>query len=207
MRTHAELSHIFPNQTALEILLFFLFHPKERIHLARIVHATDKALIQVQRALKRLVEIGLVLKHTRIGKAYYQANPSHIAYEEVQRLALKAKMLNPLFKKEFSNLEKKINYGFIYGSVAKGTNTETSDIDVFIVGNIRYENLGSFFYNIGCQLVREVNPIIFSKEQIKAEIQNQNSFIKDVLNGPKIWLFGNKYEFEQISKEWLSHKP
>jgi len=204
MQTRLQLAHVFPNQTMIDVLVFFFFHPVEKVQLAHIVQATNKALIQVQRTLKRLIDIGLVLKGSKTGKTYYQANPSHIAYEDLQHLALKAKILSSDRENELLKLTKKFEYGFIYGSVAHGTNTEMSDIDVFLVGNSSFNHLGSFFFDLGRELMREVNPIIFSEKQIKAEIKEQNSFIKGVLKGPKIWLFGNKNEFENVSKKWLS---
>jgi len=64
--TKLQIEKIFPNKTFADVLLFFVLHPQEEAILARIVRATDKALIQVQRALKRLVTSGLIRKSSQL---------------------------------------------------------------------------------------------------------------------------------------------
>jgi predicted nucleotidyltransferase len=200
MHNNLALARVFPNQTMIEVLIYFLFHPQKKAPLSHIVHGTKKALIQVQRAIKRLVETGLILKITTPKKTYYQANEAHVAYEDLQRLALRSKILSPTFKEELQQIEKKVTYGFIYGSFAKGSHHAMSDLDIFLVGDMSHYDLGTFFFNLGRELVCEVNITIFAQKQLREGIKDQNPFLNDVLKGPKIWLFGNKYEFERLFK-------
>jgi predicted nucleotidyltransferase len=123
-----------------------------------------------------------------------------VAYEDLQRVALRSKILSPAFKKELQQVEKKVTYGFIYGSFAKGSAHAMSDLDIFLVGDMTHYDLGSFFFNLGRELVCEVNVTIFSLNQLREGMKNEGSFLSNVLNGPKIWLFGNKHEFERLLK-------
>ena len=200
MSSNLALSRVFPHQTMIEVLVFFLFHPQKKVPLSHIVQGTKKALIQVQRTMKRLVETGLILKITTLKKTYYQANEDHVAYGELQRLALVSKILSPTYKRELEHVEKKVTYGFIYGSFAKGSNHAMSDLDIFLVGDTSHYDLGTFFFNLGRELVCEVNVAIFSPKQIQKGLKEESSFFVDVLQGPKIWLFGNKNEFERLFK-------
>ena len=199
------LSHFFTNQTLIDVFLFFVLHPQEEAYLAQIVSSTDRLLIQVQRTLKRLVDTGLILKAIRQGKTYYRADVKHIAYKDIKHLVLKAKVFSDSLKKDLEVLKTKVDYGFIYGSVAKGTNSSQSDIDLFFIGNLNYHDASSFIFHLSRELVQEVNLIIFSPQEILKAIENKNSFILNVLREPKIWLFGEDNEFEKIYRSRISY--
>lgn len=191
------LSHFFTNQTMVDVLLFFLLQPSEKAYLSQIVDSTGRALILVQRTLKRLVETGLILKSIQHRKTYYNADLKHVAYEDIKQLIIKAKIFSDPFKEDIELLNNKTSYGFIFGSLAKGTNTPDSDIDIFLIGNLTYHDAGSFIFKLGRELSQEVNVAIFTPEDFLKGIKNKNTFILNVLNEPKIWLFGDKGEFEE----------
>lgn len=194
------LAHFFPNQTLLDVFLYFVLKPSEETYLARIVDATDKALIQVQRTLKRLVDCGLITKVHRHKRTYYKADKTHVAYDEIRQLAIQAKIYSEPFKAYLEHLQDKVDYAFIYGSVAKGSNTAESDIDLFFVGNLTHDDVRSFSFELGRELVQEVNVIIFSPSKLEKLIKDNDPFIINVLRDPKIWLFGDKSEFKEIYK-------
>ena len=114
------------------------------------------------------------------------------------KIVIKAKIFSEIFAKDIEILKNQIDYGFIFGSVAKGTNSSQSDLDIFLIGSLRYEDIGSFMFNLGRELVQEVNVVIFSQQKFLKTIKEGNSFISTVLQEPKIWLFGDKSEFEKI---------
>lgn len=100
-----------------------------------------------------------------------------------------------MFKKDLEHFEEKIDFGFIFGSVAKGSNTPESDIDIFFLGDLTYEDVSSFMFNLQRELLQEVNVIIFSEWELSKRIADKDPFITNVLKEPKIWLFGDKNEF------------
>ncbi len=198
MKQISLLSHLFPTPTLVDVFLYFVLKPSDDAYLARIVDSTGKALIQVQRTIRRLVDCGLVLKTCRHKKTYYKADKKHVAYDEMRQLALQAKIFSEPFKAHLERLQNKVDYAFIYGSIAKGSNTPESDIDLFFVGNLTHDDIRSFSFDLGRELVQEVNVIIFSPSKLEKMIRDNDPFITSVLEGPKIWLFGDKREFKEI---------
>lgn len=192
------LSHYFSNQNIIDVFLYFLLHPSEDAYLARIVDTTGKALIQVQRTLKRLVDCGLILKTTRHKKTYYKADRTHVAYDEIRQLTIKAKILSDEFESDLKKIKDKIDFAFVYGSVAKGSNSEQSDIDLFIVGNLTYSDISSFAFKLGRELVQEVNVTLFTTRELLKQLEAKNSYATNVVDEPKIWLFGDKDVFKKI---------
>lgn len=191
-------SPIFSNQTLIDVFLYFVLNPAEDTYLARIVDATGKALIQVQRTVKKLVDGGLVVKSIRHNKTYYKADTKHVAYDHFKQLALQAKVFSKPFQQDLDRLHNKVDFAFIYGSVASGVNTATSDIDLFFVGSLSYDDVQSLASTLGRELVQEVNTVVFSPGKLEKLIEDKNSFIESVLHHPKIWLFGDKDEFKAI---------
>jgi predicted nucleotidyltransferase len=181
-----------------DVLLFFLLHPDEEAYLARIVRATNKALIQVQRSIKCLLETGLINKIQRDKKTFYKAAPDHLAFDDLKNMALKAKIWSPSFKQERRALEALVDFGFIYGSIAKGTYTSESDLDIFLIGNLSLHDVSKFMSQLSRELLREVNIIIYTPEELRAALKRENSFVIDVMKSPKIWIFGKRHEFEKL---------
>lgn len=194
----------FSNETMVTILLFFLLHPDEEAFLARIVRLTDKGLIQVQRIIKRLLESGLIkaVKHEK--KTYYKADPTHLAFNDIKNLVLQAKIWSSTFNKEIQNFRDKLQFGFIFGSVAKGTHTAASDLDLLFIGDLSLHEVSGFMGHLSRELFREVNIVIYTPQEFQQALDRRNSFITEVIEGPKIWLFGNKDEFEELYRQQLS---
>lgn len=200
MNLATSLEKIFPNKAFVDVLLFFVLHPQEETYLARIVRATGKVLIQVQRALKRLEESGLVRKILRGNKAYYQANPMHAAFKDLKQILIKTIIFSDKLKYELSLIKNKIVYGFIFGSTACNTDDSASDVDLFLIGNLTLKEAGHLSYPLSIELGREVNTIVYSLKDFRKKIKEQHTFITEVIHNPKIWLFGNENEFEKICR-------
>jgi hypothetical protein len=88
----------------------------------------------VQRELARLEGAGLVTA-TRVGKQkHYQANRASPVFQELRPLVLKTSGLGDVLREATAPLSSRIRAAFVYGSVAKGEDTATSDIDLLVIG-------------------------------------------------------------------------
>lgn len=194
------LEKIFPNKAFVEVLLFFILHPKEETYLMRIVRATGKVLIQVQRSLKRLEESGLINKIIRGNKAYYQANATHSVFHDLKKVIVRIIIFGDKIENELSLIKHKINYGFIFGSTARNNDAPSSDVDIFLIGDLTLKEAGNLSYPLSIELGREVNTVVYTLKDFRKKIKEQNTFITEVIKNPKIWLFGDEHEFEKICR-------
>lgn len=200
MASTTSLEKIFPNKAFIDVLLFFLLHPEEETYLSRIVRATGKVLIQVQRALKRLEASGLVRKIQRGKGAYYQANKDHSAFKDLKAVLIKTIIFSDRLEHELARFRKKIVYGFIFGSTASNRDSPTSDVDLFLIGSLTFKEAGHLSYALSTELGREVNTVIYTLKDFKTKLQDKHTFITEVVQHPKMWLFGNEDEFEKICR-------
>ncbi len=200
MTLTTSLEKIFPNRAFVDVLLFFVLHPQEETYLARIVRASGKVLIQVQRALKRLEEAGLVTKILRGNKAYYQANTAHSVFKDLKQVLIRTIIFSDKLERELSLIKNKIDYGFIFGSTACNTDNPSSDVDLFLIGNLTLKEAGHLSYPLSIELGREVNTVVYTLKDFRKKIKEQNTFITEVIHNPKIWIFGNEHEFKKICR-------
>jgi predicted nucleotidyltransferase len=145
----------------------------------------------VQRELTQLAAAGLVTV-TRIGnQKHYQANAAAPVFEELRGLVLKTSGLVDVLRSALAPLAGQVQLAFVFGSVAKATDTATSDIDLLIVSDtLAYGELFAALEPATNRLQRTVNPTLYSRSEIDSRLRAGNPFLKRVLAQPKLWLIG-----------------
>lgn len=99
-----------------------------------------------------------------------------------------------------SPFQSQIELSFIYGSIARGEELSKSDIDLFIIGNLKISDLATTLKRSENQLQRPINPTIYQKNEFLKNINNKNHFIENVINNTKIFLTGNENELTKLIK-------
>ncbi len=191
---------LFPNRSFVDVMSIFLTHPDEVFYQSNIVEFTRHALIQVQRALKRLEETGLIEKTKSGNRSYYKANQKHPAFQDIKHALFKTVLFGDLLKEDLKPIKKKITFGFIYGSMASGKESSNSDIDLFIIGDLGIRDIANILSESRRKLGREINPTVYSEKEFNKKVKNKNPFVKEILHSPKIWLVGEESEFKKMDK-------
>lgn len=95
-----------------------------------------------------------------------------------------------MLRHALSNILTPIHMAFVYGSVAKGTDTASSDIDLMIVADdLTYADVISRLQVAEAELHRKINPTICAADEFEERKQN-SSFVKRVSSQPRIMLTG-----------------
>jgi predicted nucleotidyltransferase len=90
-------------------------------------------------------------------------------------------------------LADQIKVAFVYGSVAKGTDTARSDVDLMVVGdNLTYSDLYEGLHKAEEQLSRPVNPTMMERDEWAKKRKADNSFLQKVLQQRKIFIIGSE---------------
>lgn len=176
-------------------VLGYLFGQPERSFFANeLIGLAGAGSGAVQRELKRLSESGLVTV-TRLGnQKHYQANPASPIFIELCGIAQKTFGLASPLREALIPLADQIHAAFVYGSVAKKSDTATSDIDLMVISDsLAYADLYGTLERVAVQLGRPVNPTIYSRQEITRRIEEGNAFMTRVLAQPKLWLIGDEH--------------
>src|SRR5437773_657467 len=108
--------------------------PERSYHLSELRRLTGLGSASLQRELNKLAKAGLV-RSERVGNLRrFQANPQSPVYEELVGLTRKTLGIEPMLRKALQPLASKLEAAWIYGSVAKRTDSAKSDVDVMLVG-------------------------------------------------------------------------
>ena len=142
----------------------------------------------VQREVRRLVESGLVLS-TRIGsQKHYQANPAAPIFKELQSIVIKTLGPAEVLRAALRPLGDAVRLALVYGSVAKGSDTAHSDIDLLIVSDTLTLEQVYAAIPVEQQLSRRVSPTLYSVADFRHRQSKGNAFLTKVLAGAIIRL-------------------
>lgn len=145
----------------------------------------------VQRELVTLASSGLVTVTSVGNQKHYQANSESPIFTELCSIIQKTVGLADPLRKALQPMSSQITAAFVYGSVAKKTDTASSDIDLMLISNeISYGELFSALEDMSMALGRSINPTILSQEEFDRRIAKQESFLTRVMEQPKIWIIG-----------------
>lgn len=145
-----------------------------------------------QRVLRRLTDVGLI-DVTRIGnQKHYQANRRSPVFRELQRLVVKTSGVAEPLARALGPFKKRIAAAFVYGSVAAGSETATSDVDVMVIGDeIAYADLYRAFEKAERTLARKINPNVMTAAAWREKSTTLGTFAARIAKRPRIWLIGS----------------
>lgn len=174
-------------------VLGLLFGQPDRVfqgaELTRLAASGDGA---VHRVLTRLAESGLV-SVTRVGnQKHYRANQASPIFEELRGLIVKTVGLKAPLQAALAPFASRVKAAFVYGSLAKGTDTAKSDVDLMIIGErLDYPEIYTALQAAEAVLNRPVNPTIYNGKEFKKRKRAKNAFLERVLAQPKLWVIGS----------------
>src|SRR5690606_26527947 len=145
----------------------------------------------VQRELVTLTNSGLVTVTAVGNQKHYQANAESPIFNELRSIIQKTVGLAEPLRTALQPISAQITAAFVYGSVAKKTDTASSDIDLMVISDdISYSELFTALEAASATLGRPVNPTILSQIEFQKRLANQESFLTRVMEQSKIWILG-----------------
>jgi predicted nucleotidyltransferase len=150
----------------------------------------------VQRELARLEQSGLITMRKLGMQKHYQANKESPLFRELVAIAHKTVGLAGPIGEALESLAPKIDAAFVYGSVAKRTDTARSDIDLMVLSDkVGYGEVFAALEAASAQIGRAVNPTVYSRKELAKRVKDDNAFVKRVLEQPKVWVIGSEDVF------------
>ncbi|MCK4559740.1 MAG: nucleotidyltransferase domain-containing protein [Calditrichia bacterium] len=182
----------------------FLMNPDKEFYLRQISTIFKLSPRQVSLELQNLEKIDLIRKRISGKQHYYSINEQHPLFENLKNIFLKTVGLKDVIKNYLDVFTSEIVFAFIYGSMAKGNAAAESDVDLMIIGNLSTRKVSGSMLQAGNELKREVNFSIFSLNEFKDRLKNNDHFISTVMKEPKIFIIKDLDEFERLAKEWMA---
>ena len=165
-------------------------HPDERYYVRQLAGLLEEDSTNVSRELSKLEALGVVVCQREGRQKHYRANRNLPIFDELRSIAVKTIGLVDILGSALEQYSSKITLAFVYGSIAQGTHTAKSDVDLIIVGELDAVDLHRIIAEVESKLKRPVNYSLFSPEEFQTERDNADSFVSSVLSGPVIPVTG-----------------
>jgi predicted nucleotidyltransferase len=180
-------------------LFCWLFgQPERSYHLSELRRFTGLGSASLQRELNRLAEAGLVCSERVGNMRRFQANPQSPVFSELVSLTRKTLGVEPLLREALLPLAPDLKAAWVYGSVAKQTDTAQSDIDVMLVGeNLLLGHILELLVPLEAQLGRKINPTCYTPTDFERRRAEPDSFVNRILKQPVLPLIGDAHEPER----------
>jgi len=173
------------------VLALLFGQPDRSFQSAELIAMAGSGTGAVHRQLVRLAESGLVTV-SRIGnQKHYRANRESPIFPELHSLVVKTMGLAGPLQEALSPFRDQIQAAFVYGSIAKGTDTAQSDIDVMVLcDDLAYSDLYGALQKAEATLRRPVHVSLMTPEEWGRKLASGNPFVTKVQAQPKIPLIG-----------------
>ena len=159
-----------------------------------------------QRELRQLSEAGLIQGIRRGHQIYYQANRRNPIFGELKSILAKTSGIRDILVEVLSPLADRIGLAFVYGSIARGEETSSSDVDLMVVGDVSFADVASAMRDGEAKLGREVNPTVYGASEFRKKLAAKNHFLSTVAKDKKLFVIGDEREFRRLGQERLARR-
>jgi len=186
-----DFPNVLSSKVRLKVFRLFFLQPNKRYYLRELERLLNESVGNIRRELLKWSKAGLFLQEKVGNLTYYSLNKSFPIYEELKAIVSKTIGIEHILMEGLKRSED-IKVAIIYGSVASGEDTGSSDIDVLLIGNPDMDNLVNNIQAMEKEVGRDINYILYTPEEFQRKKRGKNTFIMDVLKNPKIFIIGNE---------------
>jgi predicted nucleotidyltransferase len=191
------LSDILFGSYRKKVLGLLLLHPDTDYHVRELARATQTAPGTLHKELTRLAAAGLLLRKDQGNQVRYQANRNCPIFPELAGLLRKTTGAAELLSTALTPLQPPL--ALIFGSIASGTETAGSDVDVLIIANLGFSEVVRALYPVQAELGREINAVLYNAQEFTRRVQEQDPFALELLGKPKIFLMGTEHDLSELA--------
>jgi len=192
----AGLADALFTRTQQRVLGLLFGQPHRSFFTSEIIRLTKAGSGATQRELAKLDEAGLV-EVIQIGNQLnYSANRQSPIFEELSGIIIKTVGVAEPLRQALRPLSNRIRAAFVFGSIAKGTDRSSSDIDLMVLADdLSYAEVFGAIESVHTHLGRLVNPTVYTTTEFAERRLHGTAFISRVLESPRIWILGSEEDF------------
>jgi predicted nucleotidyltransferase len=184
-----------------DVLGLLLLHPGQAYHVREIARITGKPANTLYRELSTLARAGLLTRRNQGNQVHYEANTRNPIYDELRGILKKTTGVVEVLRFALEPLAERIRLAFVYGSVASGKEHVRSDVDLMLVGDIKFEEAVGSLGVAEEAFAREINPHIYTEREFREKMKRKEPFLVRVLSGPRLMVCGDINEFRKPRKD------
>jgi predicted nucleotidyltransferase len=193
--SHAGLVAALFTPVQARVLGLLFGQPERRYQSAELIRLAQGGTGAVHRQLARLADAGLVTVTRSGNQKHYQARRDSPVFHELHGLVVKTVGLVEPVRQALWDLRREIRAAFIYGSIARGTDRATSDIDLMVISDaLDYTALYAALAQAEAALGRRISPTLVTRRDWKRKRASADSFVKRISAARRVFVFGSDDE-------------
>lgn len=204
-RTHRErtadsgLAHALFSRVQQRVLSILFSHHERSFHSSEIIRLANSGSGAVQRELERLSAAGIVSISYSGNRKQYRANRASPIFNELRGIIRKTIGLLEPVASALQPYRSRIVAAFVYGSIAKGSDKSSSDIDLAIIGeDLSYSEIFPAIQRAEKVLLRPINPSLFTPAEWAKKLSEKGSFLRRTVQQPKLFIIGSDDDIKGI---------
>jgi predicted nucleotidyltransferase len=190
------LDSLFP-ATRRALLIGFFRCPNKRFYMREIIKQVGKGQGVVQRELANLVGAGILTRESDHGRTYFTANRESPVFPELHRLIEKTAGITVVLERALQ-VVREIDVAFVFGSVAREEEHADSDVDLAVIGGVSFREVVGALPQAADILHREINPVVYSVEELRRRWMEDDHFVRNLVSGPKRFVVGTSDDLEKL---------
>lgn len=189
------------------VLALLLLQPQSSFHLRELARLTGSHAGTLAREMDKLSNAGLLLRNEQGNQVRYQAHTGHPLFGDLASMFRKTYGVVPALREALAPLDAQIRLALVFGSMARGTASESSDVDVLVLGSLGFAELVQAVFPLHAALGREVNPVLYTPEEFAARARGGDAFARDVLAKPQLFVKGDADELAELAGDRATASP
>ena len=192
------LSSLFPSVRQ-GVLAATLTRPEKWWYLSELAEFLHTSPSSLQRELSSLVQTGILQQRRDGRRTYFKAEARSPIFRELRSIFEKTVGLIPTLRVALRSFENKIACAFVYGSIARGEEHATSDVDLMVIGKVGLGDLSPPLRRTENRLGREVNVTCYSVDEFRKKVTEGDHFLRTVLKGSLHFVKGEPRDLDAIA--------
>ena len=190
------LQHLLGSQGRAEILKSLFTPERKSAHLRELSRLAHLSAPVLQRELRKLTDLGIILAEKDGNRINFSANHRHLLFPVLCQLVQKTEGCVAVLQNCF--LDCQAEFIFVFGSYAKDTAIATSDIDLFVIGDCGLREVTRLIHQAAEKINQVINPYVITAREYQERCKNGDPFILEIAHSPKIFLKGSPDELDAM---------
>lgn len=169
--------------------------PEKWWYLSELAAFSNRTPSSLQRDLKSFEEGGLLASRRDGGRVYFRADAESPLFEPLRQIVDRSLGVKTQIAKAIEPYANRLDAFFVYGSVARGDEGPSSDVDVLSVGSVGLAELAKVLRPLEKRFRREFNASCYSLEEFTEKLKGGNHFLNALRDEPKDFIVGSEDVF------------
>ncbi len=192
------LQKLLGSQARAEILKNLFTAERRTVHLRELSRLSQLSAPVLQRELRQLTMMGLVIARKDGNRVNFTANADNPLFPLLCELVLKTEGAIGILRNALANIL--AEFVFSFGSTANGTANTDSDIDLFVIGECGLREVTRHIHAVADKIKQEINPYVISRVDFLSRLHKHDHFLVEMSLTQKIFLKGNADEFTRLAE-------